>query len=185
MSKNCFTILRNTLETSVKACQSETLSYGALRSTVFKFSTQFPLVFLSKGFGSNVMSQVKLELFFLQKSAKEQQQNEVYNLNSKLDEFKHQYELQATTIESLEGNLLKEKGEVNRLEKERIELIAKVSGLICFHYLTSGVVFKCYSQIKSDCSSSSSTRFQSILTRIIISTQEYSRPDWLMMSEYF
>ena len=44
-----------------------------------------------------------------------------------MDEFKHQYELQATTIKSLEGNLLKEKDEVNRLEKERIELIAKVS----------------------------------------------------------
>lgn len=90
--------------------------------------------------------------------------------------------------------MLKEKGEVNRLEKERIELIAKVSGLICFHYLTSGVVFKCYSQIKSDFvvqvhqlvfTGIAVEALQSILTRIIISTQEYSRPDWLMMSEYF
>lgn len=63
---------------------------------------------------------------FFQTSSKEKLQGELNNCNSTLDETVHQKNALETNQSDLESKIAAHKEDVARLEKERVELIAKV-----------------------------------------------------------
>ena len=69
---------------------------------------------------------IYFKYFFFQTTSKEKLQDELNNCNSTLDETVHQKNSLETNQSDLESKIAALKEDVVRLEKERIELIAKV-----------------------------------------------------------